>query len=541
MSNSQKKFTNQLIHESSPYLLQHAHNPVEWHPWNEETLAKAKDEDKPILVSIGYSACHWCHVMEHESFEDEEVAQMMNDNFICIKVDREERPDVDQVYMDAVQAISGRGGWPLNAFALPDGRPFWGATYFPKEQWLSLLDQIRSLFLTQRENLEKQAADIEEGIRQNDLISFNTKESEFESAHLEQMVTGLSRRFDPKNGGTLGAPKFPMPNIYQFLLRFWYHSKDQTILNHVENTLAKMACGGIYDQIWCGFARYSVDDHWHVPHFEKMLYDNAQLVSLYAEAYAATKRELFRDIIQETIDFVSRELISTDGGFYSALDADSEGEEGRFYVWTKREIDEVLKIDSSLVSEYFGIEDEAYWEDGKNVLVKAKSLLTVALKYNLSEEEVKKKISEATHKLFLKRSKRVGPGLDDKILTSWNALMLKGLVDAYKATGENKYLDLAIGNGSFLIQNLLQENGQLYRNYKNGKATIPGFLDDYSFTIEAFVALYEVTFDEKWIQHGRQLTDYTLEHFFDPESGLFYYTSDQHTDIVSRKIDVLDN
>ncbi|MCB0822342.1 MAG: thioredoxin domain-containing protein [Bacteroidales bacterium] len=541
MSNSQKKFTNQLIHESSPYLLQHAHNPVEWHPWNEETLAKAKDEDKPILVSIGYSACHWCHVMEHESFEDDEVAQMMNENFICIKVDREERPDVDQVYMDAVQALSGRGGWPLNAFALPDGRPFWGATYFPKEQWLSLLDQIRSLFLTQRENLEKQAADIEEGIRQNDLISFNTKESEFESAHLEQMVTGLSRRFDPKNGGTLGAPKFPMPNIYQFLLRFWYHSKDQTILNHVENTLAKMACGGIYDQIGGGFARYSVDDHWHVPHFEKMLYDNAQLVSLYAEAYAATKRELFRDIIQETIDFVSRELISTDGGFYSALDADSEGEEGRFYVWTKREIDEVLKIDSSLVSEYFGIEDEAYWEDGKNVLVKAKSLLTVALKYNLSEEEVKKKISEATHKLFLKRSKRVGPGLDDKILTSWNALMLKGLVDAYKATGENKYLDLAIGNGSFLIQNLLQENGQLYRNYKNGKATIPGFLDDYSFTIEAFVALYEVTFDEKWIQHGRQLTDYTLEHFFDPESGLFYYTSDQHTDIVSRKIDVLDN
>ncbi|HPE55172.1 MAG TPA: thioredoxin domain-containing protein [Bacteroidales bacterium] len=541
MSNSQKKFTNQLIHESSPYLLQHAHNPVEWHPWNEETLAKAKDEDKPILVSIGYSACHWCHVMEHESFEDDEVAQMMNENFICIKVDREERPDVDQVYMDAVQAISGRGGWPLNAFALPDGRPFWGATYFPKEQWLSLLDQIRSLFLTQRENLEKQAADIEEGIRQNDLISFNTKESEFESAHLEQMVTGLSRRFDPKNGGTLGAPKFPMPNIYQFLLRFWYHSKDQTILNHVENTLTKMACGGIYDQIGGGFARYSVDDHWHVPHFEKMLYDNAQLVSLYAEAYAATKRELFRDIIQETIDFVSRELISTDGGFYSALDADSEGEEGKFYVWTKREIDEVLKADSSLVSEYFGIEDEAYWEDGKNVLVKAKSLLTLALKYNLSEEEVKKKISEATHKLFLERSKRVRPGLDDKILTSWNALMLKGLVDAYKATDENQYLDLAIGNGSFLIQNLLQENGQLYRNYKNGKATIPGFLDDYSFTIEAFVALYEVTFDEKWIQHGRQLTDYTLEHFFDPESGLFYYTSDQHTDIVSRKIDVLDN
>ncbi|MCB2221277.1 MAG: thioredoxin domain-containing protein [Bacteroidetes bacterium] len=541
MDETKKKYTNLLIHESSPYLLQHAHNPVDWHPWNEETLAKSKDEDKPILVSIGYSACHWCHVMEHESFEDEEVAQIMNENFICIKVDREERPDVDQVYMDAVQAISGRGGWPLNAFALPGGRPFWGATYFPKEQWLSLLDQIINLFKNQRKSLEKQADDIEEGIRQNDLISVKTSESDFASTQVAQMVTGLSRRFDPENGGTLGAPKFPMPNISQFLLRYWYHSKDENILNQVENTLTKMASGGIYDQIGGGFARYSVDDHWHVPHFEKMLYDNAQLVSLYAEAFAVTKKEPYRKIVAETLDFVSRELTSPEGGFYSALDADSEGEEGKFYVWTKPEFDKLLGEDASLAAAYFGIENEAYWEDGKNVLVKAVSIETLAEKYSFTENEVQRTIDKAIAKLFDLRSGRVRPGLDDKILTSWNALMLKGFVDAYKAIGAEPYLQVAVRNAEFLNQKLFQKDGRLFRNYKNGKASIPGFLDDYSFTIEAFIALYEVTFDEKWIQRAHQLSDYVMAHFLDPATGLFFYTSDQHTDVVSRKTEVMDN
>ncbi len=541
MSETIKKHTNLLIHETSPYLLQHAHNPVDWHPWNEETLARAREEDKPILVSIGYSACHWCHVMEHESFEDEEVAQMMNENFICIKVDREERPDVDQVYMDAVQAISGRGGWPLNCFALPDGRPFWGATYFPKEQWLSLLDQITDLYNNQRQSLENQASDIEEGIRQNDLVSIKSTFTPFDRQLVNEMVKGLSRRFDPDHGGTLGAPKFPMPNISQFLLRYWYQTKNGNLLEQVEKTLTKMARGGIYDQIGGGFARYSVDDHWHVPHFEKMLYDNAQLVSLYADAYAATRNETYQDIVAETVQFVSRELTSPEGGFYAALDADSEGEEGKFYVWTKPEFDKVLGEDATLAAAYFGIENEAYWEDGKNVPVRAASTAELAEKYNQAEDEIKAVIRRAREKLFNYRSRRVRPGLDDKILTSWNSLMLRGLVDAYKAIGEKRYLEMAIRNAEFLIQNLLQKDGRLFRNYKNGKATIPGFLDDFGFTIEALTALYEVTFNEKWIRLALLLADYTLDHFYDQKTGFFFYTSDLHTDVVSRKTEVLDN
>jgi uncharacterized protein YyaL (SSP411 family) len=541
MDETNKQHTNLLIRETSPYLLQHAHNPVDWHPWNEETLAKAKDEDKPILVSIGYSACHWCHVMEHESFEDEKVAQMMNENFICIKVDREERPDVDQVYMDAVQAISGRGGWPLNCFALPNGRPFWGATYFPKEQWMSLLDQISNLYKNQRKSLEKQADDIEEGVKQNDLISVNTSGPDFTTSQVAQMVTGLSRRFDPENGGNLGAPKFPMPNIYKFLLHYWYHTKSEDVLRHVETTLSKMAEGGIYDQIGGGFARYSVDDHWHVPHFEKMLYDNAQLVSLYADAYAATGKKQYKTVVDETLAFVTNELMSSEGGFYSALDADSEGEEGKFYVWTKKEVDDIVGDDTAIVAEYFGIDDEAYWESGKNVLVKAKSVSALTLKFRISEEAVEKIIKAARKKLFDARSKRVRPGLDDKILTSWNALMLKGFVDANKATKEKKYLEIARQNAEFITQNLLKSDGKLFRNYKNGKVSIPGFLDDYSFTIQAFIALYEVTFEEKWIQLAKQLTEYVLEHFYDSKTKLLFYTSDHHTDVVSRKFEVMDN
>jgi len=541
MENAEQKHTNSLIHESSPYLLQHAHNPVEWRAWNEETLELAKKKNKLILVSIGYSACHWCHVMEHESFEDEEVARLMNENFICIKVDREERPDVDQVYMDAVQTISGRGGWPLNCFALPDGRPFWGGTYFPKQQWVEILTNINQLFQTQKEKLVRQAENLTEGINRNDFLDLEPNESVLTMEALEDMVHNFSSRFDKTEGGTKGAPKFPMPNNYLFLLRYYARTKRPEILDHVKLTLDKMSSGGIYDLLGGGFARYSVDDHWHVPHFEKMLYDNAQLVSLYSEAYQLTKNDFYKNVVKETLEFINLEMTNPEGGFYSALDADSEGVEGKFYVWKKEEIESVIKDDLDIVIDHFGINGDAYWEDGNNVLIKAMSVSELSKKHNKTEAEISKIISEAKKVLLEKRSKRTRPGLDDKILTSWNALMTKGFVGAYMTIGDGKYLNTAINTANFLLNNVKKSNGGLYRNFKNGKATINGFLEDFAFLIEALIALYQVTFDEKWIQLAKQLTDYTIDHFYDDQSGMFYFTSDESNDLVARKFEVTDN
>jgi len=541
MEKPEHKYTNSLINETSPYLLQHAHNPVDWHAWNEETLEKAKRENKLILVSIGYSACHWCHVMEHESFEDEEVAKVMNENFICIKVDREERPDVDQVYMDAVQKISGRGGWPLNCFALPDGRPFWGGTYFPKEQWIGILNNIVEIYKTQKKKLGQQAADITEGINRKEYLELEQGNITFEKELPEDMVHNFSTRFDYKEGGMRGSPKFPMPNNSLFLLRYSALVTNKKVLSQVELTLQKMAAGGIYDQIGGGFARYSVDDHWHVPHFEKMLYDNAQLVSLYAEAYQLTKNELYKKVVEEILEYVDREMTNPEGGFYSALDADSEGVEGKFYVWEKKEIETIIKENSDIVIDYFGIDEEAYWEDGNNVLIRAKSISQLAEKYAKTDAEISKILSEAKKKLLEKRSERVRPGLDDKILTSWNALMIKGFVDAYAAIGKSDYLETAIKNADFLLQKIKKDDGGLFHNYKNGKATIDGFLEDYAFMIEASFALYQATFDEKWITQANQFMEYTIRHFYENQSGMFYFTSNESNDLIARKIEVTDN
>ena len=535
-----KEHNNQLVYETSPYLLQHAYNPVNWHAWNDQTLQKAKDENKPIIVSIGYAACHWCHVMEHESFEDEEVAKVMNDNFICIKVDREERPDVDQVYMDVVHLIGGRGGWPLNCFALPDGRPFWGGTYFPKEQWINLLLQIRELFKNQFDKLKAQASDIEEGVNRNEFyqpaISYSPNKE-----LPDEMVEMFSTRFDKKEGGTRGAPKFPMPNNYLFLLRYYAQTKKPEILAHVEMTLQKMASGGIYDQVGGGFARYSVDDRWHVPHFEKMLYDNAQLVSLYSEAYKLTGNNFYKQVIVETLDFIKRELTDPEGGFYSSLDADSEGVEGKFYVWTKGEIESVTGNYSEIVKDYFGIDKEALWEDLRNVLVKAMTFQDLVLKHNKPQAEIEKIISGCKSNLLRKRTERIRPGLDDKILTSWNGLMLKGYVDAFKSTGNVDYLDIAIRNGEFLINKLKKPDGSLHHNYKNGKSTINGFLEDYAFVIEAFISLYQATFNERWLNEAKDLMDYAILHFSDEKSDLFYFTSNESTDLFARKLELTDN
>jgi len=533
-------YTNLLIQETSPYLLQHAHNPVEWHAWNDKTLDKAKSENKLILISIGYSACHWCHVMEHESFEDEEVAKLMNDNFIWIKVDREERPDVDNVYMDAIHLMGGRGGWPLNCFALPDGRPFWGGTYFAKSQWISILGQIAQVFKTQKAKLEEHASDIAEGIRRNNLYQVASSDS-LSREMLAEMVDLFSTRFDVRNGGTKGAPKFPMPNNLLFLLRYYARTKKSDILKQIELTLHKMASGGIYDQLGGGFSRYSVDDHWHVPHFEKMLYDNAQLVTLYSEAYQLTKKDFYKEVIIKTIEFVNRELTRPEGGFYCALDADSEGEEGKFYVWKNEEIESLAGSNADIVKDYFGIDQQAVWEEGKNVLIKAISFNGLANKYNKPLNEIEEIISDCRQKLLLKRSERVRPGLDNKILTSWNAMMMKGYVDAFISIGNQEYLEIAIRNAAFILSNLKNPDGGLFHNYKNGGSTINGFLEDFAFVIEVFISLYLATFDEKWVNEAKSLMDYCFEHFYDSQTGMFYFTSDENKDLFPRKFEITDN
>ncbi len=534
------KHTNQLINESSPYLLQHAHNPVNWHPWNDQTLAKAKKENKLIIISVGYAACHWCHVMEHESFEDEEVAAFMNDNFIAIKIDREERPDIDQIYMDAVQLLTGSGGWPLNAIALPDGRPIYGGTYFPKGNWLQMLREVKKFVEEKPEKAEEQAKGLTEDINNNEII-FEAKEvKKIKQSDLEQVFVSWEKKIDYKNGGRNNVPKFPMPVGYQFLLQYHYLTKNKDALKAVTSTLNKMGDGGIYDQIGGGFARYSTDAIWKVPHFEKMLYDNAQLVSLYSSAYQATKNPYYKTIVYETLEFINRELTHNQEAFYSSLDADSEGEEGKFYVWNKDELQPILKEDYNLIADYYSITDKGNWEHN-NILYKQQTDSKIAEKYNLSEEQLKEKVKSIKPILLEERTKKTRPALDDKILTSWNALMLKGYVDAYRVFDEPKFLKTAIKNAKFILNNCKQNDYRLNRNFKNGKSSINGFLDDYAFTIEALIALYQATFDEKWLNEAHNLLQYTMNHFYDTKSGMFFYTSNIDPNLIARKMEISDN
>lgn len=538
------KFTNHLAGESSPYLLQHAHNPVDWYPWGDEALEKARKENKMLIISIGYAACHWCHVMEHQSFEDSTVAKMMNDHFISIKVDREERPDVDDVYMTACQLASERGcGWPLNAFALPDGRPVWAGTYFPKKEWLKVMEYFIELYEQEPEKLDTYAAQLIEHVQLNELVSFNEAEQEFTAAKLSTVAKNFLRLVDFKKGGRGEAPKFPVPVGYEFLLKYHYTFDKPEALQAVEATLDNMAKGGIYDHLGGGFARYSTDADWHVPHFEKMLYDNGQLVSLYAHAFQVTKKDLYAKAVFETLAFVKRDLTSPEGGFYSSLDADSEREEGKFYVWAKAEVDSILNDQrlAAIFSDYFDVTAAGNWEEGKNVLWQRQKPEAVAKKHKLSEEELNALLREAKTKLYKARAKRIHPGLDTKILTAWNALMLKGYVDAYKAFGQEEFLETALRNAQFLVENMLQEDNRLNRNFKDGQSSINAFLDDYALTIQAFTALYEVTFDEEWLYKAQDLLEYTLQHFYHKPSGLFNYTSDLDPPLIARKMEVTDN
>jgi uncharacterized protein YyaL (SSP411 family) len=533
---------NKLIHASSPYLLQHAHNPVDWYEWGPEALEKAKLENKLLLVSIGYSACHWCHVMERESFEMEEVAEVMNKHYVCIKVDREERPDIDQIYMLAIQLMTGSGGWPLNCICLPDQRPIYGGTYFRKNDWMNILENVAALWANEPAKALQYADRLTEGIVAAERIVPNVFPEPFDAAQLQAIVNPWVERFDLEEGGHQAAPKFPLPNNWLFMLRFSQLSGHQQTLQAALLTLDKMAYGGIYDQLGGGFARYSVDEYWHVPHFEKMLYDNGQLLSVYAEAYQLTKDSKYRAVIQETADWLAREMTSPEGLFYSALDADSEGVEGKFYVWDKEEIEAVLGPDAALINGYYQVTSEGNWaEEQTNVLMRKLDDARFAAEHGLTPEQWEVILQRSKEKLLEQRSRRVRPGLDDKCLTSWNAMTIKGLAEASVICGEPRWLDMATASARFILANMRTQNGGLYRNYKNGKATIEAFLDDYAFLIDALISLYQADFAESWLYEAKGLTDYVIEHFTDPAGPMFFYTPNSAETLIARKHELMDN
>ncbi|MFL5742007.1 MAG: thioredoxin domain-containing protein [Flavisolibacter sp.] len=537
--------TNRLSKETSPYLLQHAHNPVDWYPWGEEAFEKAQKEDKPILVSIGYSACHWCHVMERESFENPDTAALMNEHFVNIKVDREERPDVDHIYMDAVQAISGSGGWPLNVFLTPDRKPFYGGTYFPpsrvynRSSWTEVLQAISRAYRENKNDVETQAGNLTEHLRMSNGFGAVLSKESFGQQHVEQAFHSIMKTADAIWGGFGKAPKFPQSFTINFLLDYGFLEQKEEALKQATLSLDKMLQGGIYDQLGGGFARYSTDDQWLAPHFEKMLYDNALLITTLSSAYQLTGNKIYLSVIEETLDFIEHELMQEEGGFFSAFDADSEGEEGRFYVWDESEVKEVLGEDAGLFSEYFDVTEKGNWE-GKNILWIRTPLKDFARARNLDPAELQSKLHEGKKKLFQKRSQRVRPALDDKVLLGWNALMNRAFSKAYAATGNPHYRDLALKNMQFLLKAFSKTDGRMHHSWKEGKARHPAFLDDYAFLIAALLDLSEVTAEYGYLGEASGLTEKVLEDFADEASPFFYFTYSLQTDIPVRKKELYD-
>ena len=536
---------NELSKETSPYLLQHANNPVHWKAWNTAALQKASAENKLIIVSSGYSACHWCHVMEHESFEDHEVASVMNQHFISIKVDREERPDLDAIYMKAVQIMTGQGGWPMNVICLPDGRPVWGGTYFPKPNWINALEQLSEMYRTEPHRMMEYADKLQSGLQTISLMSAE-QPVEISQDMLPPLVAKWAKSFDKDFGGHARAPKFMMPTNWKFLQRFGHQTQDHEILAQVDLTLTRMAYGGLFDTVGGGFSRYSVDMEWHVPHFEKMLYDNGQLVSLYADAHKRTQNPLYREVVQKTLDFVRREWANGEGGFYAALDADSlnpEGklEEGAFYVWTKPELEQILGKDFALFSEVFNINDFGHWEHGHYVLIQTQSLAAIAQKFNIAEQDLIAQKKDWEKQLFRHRENRPKPRLDDKCITSWNAIMGKGFCDAFKAFGHEQDRDDALQTARFITRKLWSPDGHLWRSYKNGKAAINAYHEDYAHTIDFLIAAYEISFDEHWLREAKSLTDYCFSHFYDEQNGFFRFTSNLEDALVAAHFETEDN
>jgi len=537
-----EKKANRLIHESSPYLLQHAYNPVNWLPWNAEALEKAVREDKPILVSIGYSACHWCHVMERESFEDQQIADYLNEHFISIKVDREEKPDVDHVYMDAVQAMGMQGGWPLNVFLTPEQKPFFGGTYFPRQSFSGILRNVQEAFSNKREKLNLSAEQLANHLSKSDVSKFGLTDHNYDIGfdELSNGLASLSDKFDLNYGGFDKAPKFPMPSVWKLLLRFGHYSGDERYSKHGHFTLKQIAQGGIHDQVGGGFARYSVDNKWFVPHFEKMLYDNGQLLSLYSEAFNITNELEYKRVIEGIVTFLKDELMTEEGGFYSALDADSEGVEGKFYVWKAEEFRHAVEEDPGFWADYFGITENGNWENGENILTNQYGLKKIADQYKCTIDKASAHLDIIRTRLLEKRAGRTRPGLDDKLLAGWNGIALSGLADAYLATRKSDLLDLALKNGEYLLSNHLEDN-TLYRTSKMQKKPIPGYLEDYAFVINAFIKLYQSNFDEKWISHAKELSEYTIANFFDEREGFFFYSDKNAMQLIATKKEIFDN
>lgn len=553
MSHPNPKHTNQLVHSTSPYLLQHAHNPVDWYPWGAVALQRAKAEDKPILISIGYAACHWCHVMERESFENEEVAAFMNAHFINIKVDREERPDLDQIYMEALTTIAGSGGWPLNCFLTPDGRPFYGGTYYPPQpmynrlSWIDVLQRIHHAFHHRREEIEKQANQLTYHIQTRDQVVFKspiidpTISKPVEEAQVKEVFERLKRHFDLADGGFGDAPKFPGTMNLQWLLDYHYHTQNEEALQHLTFSLDKMIQGGIYDQLGGGFARYTVDKKWLVPHFEKMLYDNGLLVAVIAKAYKLTKKDLYRETIEHTLQFIARDMMSQEGGFYASYDADSEGVEGKFYVWDEVEIDQLLGADAALFKDFYDVSTAGNWEH-QNILNCPLSYEVFATNNSISVAELKTKMAQSRQLLFNAREKRIKPGLDDKIILGWNALMCSAFAHAAAALQNDHYQAVAERNLAFMLEKYKRGNSayHLLHTYKNGQAQFPAFLDDYALLIAAILDVYSLNFKPELLELAEGLLQFVERHFSDPNSVIFYYTPDYQADIVLRKKEFYD-
>ena len=533
---------NRLTAESSPYLLQHQHNPVDWYPWGEEALAKARDENRPIFLSIGYAACHWCHVMEHESFEDEETAAYLNEHFVSIKVDREERPDLDQIYMSAVTAITGHGGWPMTVFLMPDGRPFHGGTYFPPEprygmpSFLQLLRQVWEAWVIRREDLDNGAQQLAEALQR---VQVGASASELTEHTLTQASRVLAASHDRQHGGWGTAPKFPQPMALEFLLRRHAATGEGLLLEVVERSLTKMARGGIYDQLGGGFHRYSVDAEWLAPHFEKMLYDNAQLARVYLHAWQVTGNPEYRDVVEATLDYVAREMTHPDGGFFSTQDADSEGEEGKFFVWSVDEVDELLGDDATLFRDAYDISRNGNWE-GKTILRRVRDADVLASMHGLAVEDIEARLAQGRAALLERREGRIRPGLDDKVLTAWNGMMLATVADAARVLDRDDYRGMAVRAGEFALRELRRPNGRLWRTWRNGQAKLNGYLEDYACLASGLVELYQTTFDPRWFEAARELADAMLAHFADPAGG-FFDTSEDHETLITRPKDVQDN
>ncbi len=536
---------NRLVHETSPYLRQHAYNPVDWYPWGEEALERARTEDKPVMLSIGYSACHWCHVMAHESFENGETAEIMNRHFVNVKVDREERPDLDEIYMNAVTAMTGSGGWPMTVFLTPGLKPFYGGTYFPPDDrygrpgFPRILQAVSQFYQDRRSDAEEQGDKLKE--RLVDLAGFTSSNETLEIGLLDKAFTGIAASYDSTNGGFGTQPKFPPSMALSYLLREHLRTGRKTSLDMVDHSLAKMANGGLYDHLGGGFHRYSVDEKWLIPHFEKMLYDNALLLRTYTEAFQATGNLLFRKVVSETASYVIREMLQPGGGFYATQDADSEGEEGRFFVWTPDEIRDLLGEErGKLFSRYFGVEAGGNFEHGTSVLHVDVDFEPLAAHLGVATDDLRSIVSEGRRTLFDHREKRIHPGRDEKIMTDWNGLMVGSLAQASRVFGEPAWLDAAADSMRFILDSLY-EDVRLLHTFNDGRARFNGYLDDYAFTVSALLDLYEATFDPSWFAHATTLMDTTIERFWDTENGGFFFTSDDHETLIVRSKNPYDN